>query len=580
MLAKMAVAAFDLVVRSGMVADGSGGEPFAADVAIAGGRIVEIGTVRGRGRDEIDAGGRLVTPGFVDIHTHYDGQITWDHRLAPSSGHGVTTVVMSNCGVGFAPCMPDDRDLLLRLMEGIEDIPHAVMAAGIPWAWESFPEYLDFLEGRTCDVDFAMQVPHAPVRVYVMGQRAADREPATADEIRRMAGLVAEAVAAGALGFTTSRTMNHRTRAGALAPTVTAAEEELRGIARGLRALGKGVLQMVDDFHLTSEDDSVEFAMWRRIVEESGRPLSFSLFQSSADPQAWRYLLKLVERANADGVAIRGQVSCRPVGSLFGLELSTHPLLRTPTYESIAGLPFADRVAHMRRPEIRERLLAEVPAALATQRFRDYGAMFAFGDPPDYSPPPEQRIDRRAQQRGVSVMELVYDLLLERDGRAILYGPSANFADGNLNPSFEMMQHRDTVLGLGDGGAHVARICDASLPTHVLTYWTRDRAGDRLALGKAIRMLTRDTAAAVGLHDRGAIAPGFVADLNVIDYDRLRLAPPLPANDLPANGTRLTQQADGYDATIKSGVVTYRDGTATDALPGRLVRGGRAAPAS
>jgi N-acyl-D-amino-acid deacylase len=571
----MAEAAFDLVVRSGTIADGSGREPFEADVAIAGGRIVEVGTVRGRGRDEIDARGRLVTPGFVDIHTHYDGQVTWEHTLAPSSDHGVTTVVMSNCGVGFAPCKPEHHDLLLRLMEGIEDIPLAVMAEGIPWAWESFPEYLDHLEGRACDVDFAVQVPHAPVRVYVMGQRAADREPASAVEIRRMAELVAEAVDAGALGFTTSRTMNHRTRAGALAPTVTAAEEELRGIARGLRALGKGVLQAVDDFHLTGEDDSVEFSMWRRIAEESGRPFSFSLFQTSVDPQAWRYLLALVERANADGVAMRGQVSGRPVGSLFGLELSTHPFLRTATYESIADLPLAERVAQMRRPEIRERLLAEAPAALATLRFRDYGQMFPFGDPPDYSPPPERRIDRLAARNGVTPLELAYDVMLEHDGRGLLYGPTANFADGNLDPSLAMMQHPDTIIGLGDGGAHVARICDASLPTHLLTYWTRDRAGDRLPLAKAIRMLTHDTAAALGLHDRGMLAPGLIGDVNVIDYDHLQLAQPQLVTDLPAGGGRLKQRARGYAATIKSGVVTYRDGTATGALPGRLVRGAR-----
>ena len=571
----MAVSPFDLVVRSGTIADGTGREPFEADVAIAGGRIVEVGRVRGSGREELDAKDRVVTPGFVDIHTHYDGQITWEETLAPSSGHGVTTVVMSNCGVGFAPCKPEHHDLLLRLMEGIEDIPHAVMAAGIPWAWESFPEYLDYLEGRSCDVDFAMQVPHAPVRVYVMGQRAADREPATAAEIRRMAELVAEAVDAGALGFTTSRTMNHRTRAGALAPTVTAAEEELRGIARGLGALGKGVLQAVDDFHLTDEDDSIEFAMWRRIAEESRRPFSFSLFQTNTDPLAWKYLLAMVERANADGIPMRGQVSSRAIGSVFGIELSTHPFLRAPTYEALELLPFAERIAQMRRPEIRERLLAEAPASIAAVRFRDYGLMFPFGDPPDYAPPPEQRIDRLAARKGVTPLELAYDLMMENDGRGLLYLPTANFADGTLEPSLAMMQHADTIIGLGDGGAHVARICDASIPTHVLAYWTRDRAGERLPLAAAVRMLTHDTAAAVGLHDRGLVAPGYTGDLNVIDYDRLQLARPRLVSDLPAGGGRLTQRATGYTATIKSGVVTYRDGVATGALPGRLVRGAR-----
>jgi N-acyl-D-aspartate/D-glutamate deacylase len=569
---------FDLVVRNGTIVDGSGDTPFAGDVAVSGGRIAEVGRVVGNGREELDAAGLLVTPGFVDIHTHYDGQITWANSLLPSASHGVTTVLMGNCGVGFAPCRPEQRDLLMTLMEGIEDIPLPVMAAGLPWAWQSFPEYLDFLDGRPCDVDFATQVPHGAVRVFIMGQRAADREPATAQDIAEMTHVVQEALNAGSLGFSTSRTMNHRTRAGRLAPTVTAAEEELAAIAGGMAAIGKGVLQVVDDFHLATEDESVEFEMWRRIAERSGRPLSFTLAQSKAAPERWRHLLKFVERANDAGVNMRAQVSSRPVGSLFGLELSEHPFSRCPTYREFAALPLTERVAAMRTPAVRSRLLFEAPEAFANQPMRQAGArqveeMYAFGNPPNYAPLPEARFGARCAGDRDSMWELAYDALLADDGHAMLYSPGANFAYRTLDPLLEMMQHPNTVIGLGDGGAHVARICDASLPTHILTYWTRDRQGERLPLRTAIRMLTHDTANAVGLGDRGRLAPGLKADLNLLDYDRLLLHAPEVRHDLPAGGTRLIQRADGYVATIVNGEVTYREGEATGALPGRLIRG-------
>ena len=570
--------AFDVVVRGGTVVDGSGGEPFRADVAIAGGRIARIGSIPQAGREEIDARDRIVTPGFVDIHTHYDGQVTWEERLQPSSLHGVTTAVMSNCAVGFAPCRTEHRELLIKLMEGIEDIPDAVMTEGIPWAWESFEEYLDFLAQRRCDIDFATQVPHAPVRVFVMGRRGADREPATAEDMHAMARIVQDAVRAGALGFTTSRTLNHRTKAGALAPTTTAAEEELRTIVLGLAEIGAGVLQMIDDFHGIGDDDAGAFAMWRRIVEASGRPLSFTLLEYRATPGSWRRLLDLVEAATAAGLPMKAQVSTRPIGSLFGLELSTHPFTLCPSYRAIADLALAERVALMRQPEFRARLLREEPEGLLRPEFRIAEEMFAFGDPPDYSPEPDQTLGARAARLGINALELAYDTLLERDGQAMLYLPTMNFAAYNLDSTREMMLHPDTVIGLGDGGAHVARICDASLPTHMLAYWTRDRATGRLPLAAAVRMLSDEPARAVGLADRGRIAPGYRGDLNVIDYDRLQLRAPRIERDLPAGGARLTQAADGYVATVKGGEVTYRDGRPTGALPGRLIRGAQPAP--
>lgn len=566
---------FDLVVRGGTIADGRGGEPFDGDVAISDGRIAAVGRVAGRGREELDARGLLVTPGFVDIHTHYDGQVTWDQSLLPSANHGVTTVVMGNCGVGFAPCRPDDRELLMTLMEGIEDIPLPAMAAGIPWRWESFPEFLEFLETRRCDVDFAAYVPHGAVRVYAMGRRGAEREPATAGDIDLMVGVVQEAVEAGALGFSTSRTMNHRTMAGALAPSVTAGEDELSAIGAGLGALGRGILQFVDDFPVVTDDASPTFAMWRRIAETSQRPVSFTLSQQRAAPERHRVLLKLVEQANDDGLTIRPQVSSRAIGSLYSLELSGHPFVRCPTYVAIAKLPLAERVAAMKHPEMRARIIAEAPDH-PMGRGRVIGEMFAFGDPPDYAPPAENRLDARAERSGTSVLELAYDVLLEADGHAMLYFPAANYAQGNLDAVLELLCHRDTIVGLGDGGAHVARTCDASIPTHVLAYWTRDRGGDRLPLGGAVRLITYDTAQALGLGDRGLLAPGMVGDLNLIDYDRLGLRAPVVRHDLPAGQPRLVQPAAGYVATVKSGTVTYRDGTPTGAFPGRLIRGARA----
>ncbi len=570
--------AYDLVLRGGTVADGTGAPLFEADVAVRDGRIAAVGEISGRGAEEIDARGRLVTPGFVDIHTHYDGQATWDARMQPSSWHGVTTVVMGNCGVGFAPCRPADHDRLVRLMEGVEDIPFPVLTEGLPWTWESFPDYLDALHGRRFDVDIGTQLPHAALRVYVMGQRGADREPASETDIAAMAQLAERAVQAGALGFSTSRTLNHKTSDGQPTPTLTAGEDELTGIAMGLARAGKGVLQVVSDF----ADPEAEFAMLRRIVERSGRPLSFSLTQHARAPQAWRLLLDALSEATAAGLPMKAQVCGRPVGILFGLELTLNPFTHHPTYREMAGLPLAERVALLSDPAVRARLLAETTTAtqgFAAQTPKSWSNLYLMDAQPDYEPPADRTVAAIALATGRRPEEVALDQMLSDGGRGMLYLPFLNYADGSLDPSYEMLGHPDAVPGLSDGGAHVGMICDGSFPTSNLTHWTRDRTrGPRFDLEAMVRMQTRDTARAVGLYDRGMVAPGLRADLNVIDYDRLALEAPKVAYDLPAGGRRLIQRARGYVATIVAGQVTYRDGEPTGALPGRLLRGAQGLP--
>jgi N-acyl-D-aspartate/D-glutamate deacylase len=562
----------ELVLRNGTVIDGSGGEPFRADVAVAAGLITEVGTVGATGREEIDASGLLVTPGFVDIHTHYDGQATWDARLTPSSLHGVTTAVMGNCGVGFAPVRPAHHDMLIELMEGVEDIPGAALHEGLAWSWSSFPEYLDALDRTPHDIDVCAQVPHGALRVYVMGERGAHREAATTDEIAAMSELVAQALDAGALGFTSSRTVQHRTSKGAPTPTLTAAEDELRGIAAGLRRAGAGVMEMISDF----DDLDGEFDMFCRMVEDTGRPMTISLAQHDGAPERWKQMLARIERAAARGLPIKAQVCGRPIGLLLGLECSIHPFVACASYRAIAKLPLADRVREMRDPDLRRRMLGETAqSSNPTLRYiaRSYHKLFRLGDPPDYEPEASASVAAQAERAGRSPADLAYDLLLESDGREILYFPLHNYSEFSLDAARAMMTHPDTVSGLGDGGAHVGTICDASFPTYALTHWGRDRARGRFELPWLIKRQTCDTAAAVGLFDRGLVRPGMKADLNVIDFARLRLRRPYIVHDLPARGRRLMQTADGYVATVVSGVITYRDGQPTGALPGKLVRG-------
>jgi N-acyl-D-aspartate/D-glutamate deacylase len=567
--------AFDLVVRGGLVYDGQGGEAFEGDVAIKDGRIAAVGEVSGSGAEEIDAKGKIVGPGFVDIHTHYDGQATWESRMQPSSWHGVTTVVMGNCGVGFAPCRAEDHDRLIKLMEGVEDIPFPVLTEGLPWNWESYPDYLTSLERRRFDVDIGSQLPHAAVRVFVMGERGANREPATEADIARMAEIAQTAAQAGALGFTTSRTLNHRTSDGQPTPTLTASEDELTGIALGLKAAGKGVLQFVSDF----ADEAAEFGMLRRVVAASGRPMSFSLIQSPVRRDNYLTLLAQVEDAVAAGLKIKGQTAARPIGVLFGLELTLNPFLPYPVYKEIAKRPLAERVALLKDPEFRERLLSNPPEGRVRGRMKDWGNMHIFEGVPDYEPTPATSIAAIAERTGRAPEVVALDHLVSNDGHAMIYAPVLNYADGDLEAARQMMNHKDVVPGLSDGGAHVGTICDGSFPTTLLTHWTRDRTrGPKLPLAQVFRMQARDTARTVGLYDRGVLAAGYRADLNVIDYERLTLHGPQVAYDLPAGGKRLLQRASGYAATVVGGQVTYRDGQATDALPGRLLRGAQPAP--
>jgi N-acyl-D-aspartate/D-glutamate deacylase len=576
--------AYDLVIRGGSVVDGTGAAPFEADVAVKDGRIAALGRVAGSGAGEIDARGQVVTPGFVDVHTHYDGQATWDQRMQPSSWHGVTTVVMGNCGVGFAPCRPQDHDRLIRLMEGVEDIPFPVLTEGLPWNWESYPDYLESLSRRRFDVDIGSQLPHAALRVYVMGERGVNREPATPDDIQAMAAIARRAMEVGAIGFGTSRTLNHRSSDGSPIATLTAGEDELTGIAMGMAAAGRGVLQVVSDFN----DPEAEFDMLERIVAASGRPLSFSLLQSPRDPEQWRYMLQRMSAAKAAGHTIRAQVATRPVGVLFGFELTANPFSTYPAYREIAALPFAERIARLRDPDFRARLLAEEPdsgRAPGLSAARAWERIFPLGlDSPDYEPTPETSIAAIAAAKGADPRAVALDHLLDGGaghGRGMLYLPLLNYAGADLEHVHTMLQHDCVVPGLSDGGAHVGMICDGSFPSTNLIHWTRDRTrGPRLTLERMVKAQCRDTAELVGLYDRGLVQAGYRADLNVIDYANLTLMAPSVAYDLPTGGRRLIQRATGYTATIVAGQVTYRDGTPTDALPGRLLRGAQAAPAA
>jgi N-acyl-D-aspartate/D-glutamate deacylase len=562
----------DLVIRGGTIADGKGGDLFEADIAISGGRITEVGKVSARAKEAIDAKGKLVAPGFVDVHTHYDGQVTWSQDITPSSQNGVTTAVMGNCGVGFAPCKPTDHTRLIQLMEGVEDIPEPVLSAGIPWAWESFPDYMDWLSKRNFDIDIGAQLPHAALRVYVMGERGARRDPSTAEDNKAMAQLAAEAVRAGALGFSTSRTLNHRTSTGDFTPTLKAGEDELTAIAAAMQTKARSVLQFVLDLSTVNED----LPMMLRVAENAKCPITFSITQNDRAPRRWRQTLDTINAATARGLAITAQIAARPVGLLLGLELSRNPFQTHPSYRAIAHLPLKERLAQLRQPEVRTAILKETASATDDPLFfkPNYDKIYLLGNPPDYEQPPENALGALARKRGKQPEELAYDAMLSDEGRGMLYVPFLNYADGNLDATREMLTDPNAVPGLSDGGAHCGIICDASFPTYLLTHWTRDRnRGEKLSIPFVVAAQSRKTALSVGLFDRGVIAPGFKADVNLIDYDRLHLHPPKVHYDLPVGGRRLLQQVDGYEATIVSGVVTQRGGKATGNRPGRLIRG-------
>ncbi len=569
----------DLVIRSGKLVDGTGEDARVADVAISDGVVTEVGQVDGSARHTVDADGLLVTPGFVDIHTHYDGQATWDPLLSPSCWHGVTTAVMGNCGVGFAPAAPERHQWLIGLMEGVEDIPGAALSEGIQWDWESFPEYLDALESQDRSVDIGTQVPHGAIRAYVMGDRGAENEPATVADIEAMAQIVRHGLEAGALGFSTSRTLAHRAIDGEPVPGTYAAEDELFGIGRVLGDLGTGVYELAPAGAL-GEDlaaPEIEVEWMRRLAAETGRPVSFVLSQINADPDQWRRILDLCGQAVSEGVPLRPQVHARTTSLLLGLS-TFHPFSFTPGWSEIALLPVEDQLARMADPDFRRRGLEEM-AALEDDPivagFMQPDTIFQLGDPPDYEPAPDQSVAARARADGRSAWDLLYELLMVNEGAELLNSPVLNFSDGTLDPALEMLRHPATALGLGDGGAHASQTCDASATTFMLTHWARDRDGEGLGLEQAVQKMTSSTAGLYGLGDRGVLAPGKKGDVNIIDFDRLQLHRPQLVHDLPGGAKRLIQRSDGYVATVNSGEITFEEGEDTGARPGRLLRGAR-----
>ena len=571
---------YDLVIRDGTIVDGLGGEPYIGDVAVSDGVIAAVGTVDGSGSREIDAPGLLVTPGFVDLHTHYDGQAIWSDRMNPSSSHGVTTAVMGNCGVGFAPCRAADHGVLVDVMAGVEDIPGVVMVDGLPWDWETFPQYLDALDAGKRDIDVAAYLPHSPLRVYVMGQRGADREPATAEDLAQMRALATEAIEAGALGFASSRLATHRTEGGQQIPSYDAGPNEILEIARGIADGGGGLIQFVPD--IPAGGYQLVLQQVFDAATDTGLPVTFTLLVLNAGDPLWQDAITMVEKANGAGADITAQVFPRPIGLMIGLELTANPFVLYPSYQEIARLPLAERVAQMRKPEVRARILADKPGGAPANPLvymaQAWEWMFPLDDRADYEPDRSNSILARAKARGVSPMEEAYDRLLDDDGHAMLLGAMANFENNSLDTVGGLMRRDDVVLGLGDGGAHYGMICDSSFPTYLLTHWARDRASGRLSVAEAIRELTSVPARVAGLADRGRIAVGCKADLNVIDHAAMRLHKPVITYDLPAGGRRLDQSADGYVATIVSGEVIAENGVPTDARPGKLVRGRQPAP--
>ena len=561
------MAEYDLIIRNGHVVDGSGGKSGILDVAVKDGLIQAVGeNLPDTALNEIDAAGLIVTPGFVDVHTHYDGQATWDSHLNPSSNLGTTTVVMGNCGVGVAPCKPEDRDVLIQLMEGVEEIPETAMAEGLPWTWESFPEYLDTLDAKPRDIDVAALVPHGPVRVFVMGERAVNRETATDEDISKMQAVIEESVNAGGVGFSTSRTLVHRTSTGSPVPTYKAATHELKQLGLALSGEKGHVFQLISDW----EDLDEEFSILRSTSESTGAKGTFTLLHLDNQPDLWRQQLDHIEHAQSEGLDIRGQVLSRPVGMLMGHPASMSPFSPRPTFRSLEDLPWNEKIAKLKTPEIKSQILGEdidQPHIFVKLFSRRFDKMYPLEEPIEYLPAPDTSVAARAQAEGVEPVEWLYDYFLGNNGNNLIYIPAANFSDHIP----ELLTHPNTVSALGDGGAHVGSICDASANIYVITKWVKERKS--FELEKAIHLLTRQPAELYSLKDRGLIAPGYKADINLIDYEALSLKTPHIVHDLPAGGKRLLQHANGIVSTMVSGTVIYQSGEATGALPGKLVRG-------
>ncbi len=586
---------YDLIIQNGLIYDGDGGVPYAANIGIKDGTIAEIGACDGETTETIDASGAIVTPGFIDLHTHYDGQVSWDEKFEPSVYHGVTTVVMGSCGVGFAPVHPQDHDKLVRLMEGVEDIPGTALSEGLTWNWTTFEDYMDAIDFPHT-IDFAAQVVHDPLRVFVMGDRAVFNEPATKDDIEQMRKLTRSALEAGAVGFSTGRSDVHRSADGEWTPSSEATSSELSGIAAALKGLDHGILQAVNDFDLERGDPEAFDREWKLLEEfaasAEGRPFSLSLMQRDFAPKQWREILSRSEDAKARGLNVSLQVAPRGIGVILGLQCTFHPFIGFPSYKKISRLSLSERVAAMRDPAFKAQLLSEGSEKLAGDGTPippiadmllaqiDFISckMFRLGENPDYEQSLEQSVYKAAEADGVKPLEKIYDILLENDGEEFLYFPIYNYTDLNYDAVFEMMSHPQSLMGLSDGGAHVGTICDASFPSYLLYYWARDRnKGSTISLPEAVKKLTSEIADFAGFKDRGRLKVGLKANINVIDHANLRIKPPRMVKDLPAGGQRLLQNAEGYIATLVDGVPVIKNDALTGALPGRLVRVGAAA---
>tara|TARA_B100000029_G_scaffold488677_1_gene545511 strand:- start:12975 stop:14762 length:1788 start_codon:yes stop_codon:yes gene_type:complete len=584
----------ELVIKNAKIVDGTGSAPFTGDVAIDEGRISAVGKILTSGQQEIDASGLILTPGFVDIHTHFDGQITWDPLLTPSCWHGVTTVVMGNCGVGFAPVEPDKREWLIGLMEGVEDIPGTALSAGMQWNWETFPEYLDYLDTLPKAIDVGTQVPHGAIRTYVMGERGAKNEPANAEDIEEMRQLVLEGIQAGALGVSTSRTIAHRAIDGENVPGTFAAEEEMLAFGKALEEAGTGVLELApagvtgDDMALPEK----EVDWMRRVSAETGRPITFALVQLNIEPDHWKRVFELSEEAAKEGAQLFPQVTARAPGVLLGLQ-TNHPWVNTEVFKEISGRfvlgkgdahllhskTIEEITAELRKPEVKEKMMAELPAARQDIEFLGLDRVFVLEEPLNYEPEQQNSVAAMAEAQERDPFDLFYDLMLEEDGKRFFFAPMMNYTDFNYEAVRTMITHPRAAMGLDDAGAHCGVICDASMPTFMLTHWARDRErGEKLPLEFVVKKMTNDTASLYGLHDRGVIRVGMKADLNLIDLANLKVDLPELAHDLPANGRRLIQKSEGYVATIVNGTVVMENGEDTGNRPGNLVRGQQVAP--